>query len=283
MKRYLVSFFVSLFLAFFFILLILSVVALPYFTSSNSYVTVAQKYSLGEKVYDEINMHFVDLSGSSNIPASVFEGTVSKSAVEGVIPKYTKSIMDYTFNKTDEIYDIELDLGAVESAISEYFETFANENNIERDDAFYNQRNLTISEVKDAVNEYAKMSVLKKAANILRPYTAKVTAYGVIAIGVLLLLCLVFVYALMRIDFHRFIYWVGISLGCACLLLLIVFGGMRVFGFFDGFILSEIVVKTIVTGLLKGFCDIIAIVSAVILAAVSGGIYFFFSKKACNV
>lgn len=279
MKRYLTSFFLSVLLSFLVMVLVLVTVAVPTVLSSSTYVNIVKDTSLSEKIYNEITMHFVDLSGSSNIPVSVFEGTVSKEAVEGVVPAYTKSLMDYAFNKTDEIKDVELDLGAVESAIKGYFETFAVENNITLDDAFYNQRDLTVREVKDSINEYAKMSILKKGANIIRPYSEKIGLYSVILGVVLSILVLVSAVLIIRTHYSHSLYWITSAVASACLILLTVFGLAQVFNFFDGFIISQITVKTIVVGVLEVVANRMVIVSALALVVCMALLCYFLKLR----
>ena len=251
MKRYLGSFALSIVLCFALIFSMVLLCAVPTATSSSTYVKIAEKEALAEKIYDEINFTFIDLAGSTNIPKEVFDGAISVEQIEEFLPLYIRSLVDYTFKKSDSIYEINPDFTALEENLTAFFQGYAEENNIERDDAFLSQQEKTINETKEEIMAYLNLSIFKKAMDILSPYAVKVKTYGYLALAILVLLSVLLFITLRFVDKKHFIFWTFMSVLVSCLIAICVCLFLILTGTFDKFILSEIVMKTFVSSILK--------------------------------
>ena len=251
MKRYLCCFDLSVILCFTLIFSMVLLCAVPTATSSSTYVEISEKENLAEKIYDEINLNFIDLAGSTNIPKEVFDGAISVEQIEEILPTYIGSLVDYTFKKVDSIYEINPDFTALEENLTEFFIDYAEENSIERDDAFLKQQEKTISETKEEIISYLDLNIFKKAMDILSPYAVKVKTYGYLAVTVLVVLCALLFIALRFVDKKHFIFWAFMSVLVSCLIAICTCLFLILTGTFDNFILSEIVMKTFVSSILK--------------------------------
>lgn len=251
MKRYLGCFALSVILCFVLIFSMVLLCAVPTATSSSTYVEISEKENLAEKIYDEINLNFIDLAGSTNIPKEVFDGAISVEQIEEFVPLYIRSLVDYTFEKADSIYEINPDFTALEESLTAFFIDFSEENNIERDDAFLKQQEKTISETKEEVMAYLDLNVFKKAVDILSPYAVKAKIYGYLVAAILVVLSALLLFALRFLDKKHFIFWAFMSILVSCLIVVCVCLFLILTGTFDNFILSEIVVKTFVSSILK--------------------------------
>ena len=251
MKRYLGCFVLSVILCFTLIFSMVLLCAVPTATSSSTYVEISEKENLAEKIYDEINLNFIDLAGSTNIPKEVFDEAISVEQIEEILPTYIGSLVDYTFKKVDSIYEINPDFTALEENLTEFFIDYAEENNIERDDAFLKQQEKTISETKEEIISYLDLNIFKKAMDILSPYAVKVKTYGYLAVTVLVVLCALLFIALRFVDKKHFIFWAFMSVLVSCLIAICTCLFLILTGTFDNFILSEIVMKTFVSSILK--------------------------------
>ncbi len=251
MKRYLGCFALSVILCFALIFSMVLICAVPTATSSSTYVEISEKENLAEKIYDEINLNFIDLAGSTNIPKEVFDGAISVEQIEEILPLYIRSLVDYAFKKSDIIFEISPDFTALEENLTEFFIDYAEENSIERDDAFLKQQEKTISETKEEIMAYLELSIFKKAMDILSPYAVKAKTYGYLAVTVLVILCALLFIALRFLDKKHFIFWAFMSILVSCLIIVCACLFLILTGTFDNFILSEIVMKTFVSSILK--------------------------------
>ena len=251
MKRYLGCFALSVVLCFALIFSMVLICAVPTATSAKTYVKIAEKENLAEKIYNEINLNFIDLAGSTNIPKEVFDNSISVSQIEEILPVYIGSLIDYTFKKRESVFEINPDFTALEQNLTAFFNDFAIENNIERDDAFLKQQEKTIRETKEEIMSFLELNVFKKAVDILSPYAVKAKTYGYLAVAVLAVLSALLLFALRFLDKKHLIFWLFMSILVSCLIIVCACLFLILTGAFDKFILSEIVIKTFVSSILK--------------------------------
>lgn len=278
--KYIVSFVLSLLICFLSLALILASVLSVGIFSKNTYSEIVNRFDISQKVYSEIENVFLDQSGGSNIPPEVYEDIITLEDVERIFPDVVDSVMSYAFGETDEIKPIEIDFTALEKSLTDYFVSYAKEHNIAMDDAFDNQLKLTIKSAKESVTSSIDLAVLKKGADLIRPRIKTIkTAVG-ISLGVVAAAFVLLSLLLILTAKKHGVFWILSSVLSSSAISLAVVSLLRIFGFFDGFILKNEVLHTFITGFLKVLSDSIIITSAVILTfSVLGMVYFVFKIK----
>jgi len=218
--------------------------------------TYASVYSDLMKKYDEISVQ-------TSVPADVYKSAVSEKWVYEAIDNQT----EYAFNLLNSEDAVsETDYSAFEEKITEYFEKYAAENHVMKDDV-YNQRLASSVENAKAVTasvidvfhvESVRKTSLWPLAVKYRPLLPKFRNYAVIADVILIILLIVF---------RNPVYWTGASLFASGLLMGVPAAYVRFSGMILKFTIKDYTVFTLITETLTDLVNLVMTTGFALAAA----------------
>lgn len=163
----------------------------------------ADKTNTYENAYNAMIKEFSDNYSISNIPVEVYEKSFTK--------EWMRNAIDEKINSTFEKREANVDCSAVEKNITEYFENYAHEAHVMKDETYDKKLAESISYAeKTALNaaDVYSLDVMEKAG-----ITTKVSSYVELARKYMYpCLALAIVLLVILIILRRPVYWIGTAL-----------------------------------------------------------------------
>ncbi|MGN1480498.1 hypothetical protein [Porcipelethomonas sp.] len=252
--------------------------------NEQTYINAVEKNHVSQKVLNEIENYFEKSSNYSRIPAEVYMSAVSEELVEDAIEQKISRVFDYITGNTNEIADAEIDFEELEKSISDYFEKFAEENNVEVNDDYNSQLQKTVDTARNEIDNFTdvymlsyinKTGVLSKVRTV---YGLLDTASAVMAGVVLVCIILIFIMNLKKKSY--FLYWISSVLICSSVIVLIPGLYIRLSGYTQKLVIRNDYIYSAVTGAINDINDklIYAQAAALILGIIIMVIFAFASK-----
>ncbi len=235
-----------------------AVFAKQYLLSSDTFIAVSDKKEIPQKAYDEINDYFTKSEAYSGIPADVYMSAVTVDDLKLLIDDKIINLFDDICSiATDrvEIYDF----AELEQNITDYFDEFAKENNVEVNDEYTAQLQKTIDTAKSEImnitdiymiNLIDETGVISKVRNLYKYIDPVIYA----CIG-LAILCVILIAVFSRKRVGNIFYWISTSVICMAVLGLIPTLYLKFSGITDRLIVRNECVYAAFIGL---FADIIS-------------------------
>ncbi|MGN0612682.1 MAG: hypothetical protein ACI4JB_02165 [Porcipelethomonas sp.] len=252
-----------------------------YLLDESTYIENSDENNIPQKALEEIGTYFKNSEDYSGIPESVYMSAISEDDVKKLIDMKIENVFDYIkgLDQDEDDLNAELDFSSLEKSISDYFNEFAEENNVEIDDAYKNQLQNTIDTAESEISSFTDiymLSLIGKTGAISK--TRSLYSYLDIIMyicGGLALLCIVLIAVFMRKNIKNALYWISISLICASVLALIPTLCLKISGFTDRLIISNRCIYDSVTAFLSGtlttliVCELILLVIGAVLIITS--------------
>ncbi len=209
-----------------------------------------------DNAYNSLMKRFSDNYSISNIPIDVYEKSFTQEWMKNAVDEKINS----TFEKRNEV----IDCSASKENITEYFETYAHEEHVIKDETYENKLAESIDYAqKTALNEadVYSLDVMKRAGilNKLSSYAELVRKYKYTCFGGLAVLLLIMV------MLKRSIYWIGTALFSSGMLLLIPSVIIKAENMIQKFSLKNFTTYTLVTGTLNSLNDIVLVTGCILL------------------
>ncbi len=233
--------------------------------TSDSFIESSDENNVPKIVYDEINEYFTNSEAYSGIPAEVYMSAITEEDIENIISCKIDSVFAYIYatgesdNPEDMLKTEGFDTQALEKSITDYFNEFAKENNVDVDDAYNAQLQKTIdtaiSEIDSFTDVYmleliAKTGIFGKIRTIY-PYL-DYAMYGSIGLAAI---CVIIMLIASIKNFSRFLYWVSISAICASAIGLVPTLYLKLSGVINQFVIGNKTVYTAYTGFMNNCVD----------------------------
>lgn len=239
--------------------------------SPDYYSASAEKNGVYDRVTAYAQDYFEKSYDVSGIPAEVYmeglEGDVVKNAVDGKIAAF----LDYVNGKTDSIAETHIDFTQLEANLSDFFDEFAVQNNVEVNDEFKAQLDNTIKTAEKEIETFTNVYMLDYMEKVgipakLRSVTPllPIAFYGLIGAAAL---CVVLICILSRKKLTSAIYWIAASGICSAVLMLIPCIIITSKDYFSRLVLRTDYVYYAVTGILNDAIESFMETQYVILAA----------------
>lgn len=187
-----------------------------------TYINSAEKANVNGLVMAEIEEYFENSENYSRIPADVYMSAVSEDMIEDMIDNRIENVFDYMSGENSEISAPDADFASLEESITEYFEKFAEENNVEVDEAYNTQLENTISTAEEEIIGFTdiymldvigKTNAFEKAGELWN-----FVGIAEIASFVLLLICISLILIFSRKQLRYALYWTSASIICSSVL-----------------------------------------------------------------
>lgn len=248
------------------ILLIFSIIGTASLTILRYYIinetTLIESYeenNIPQKAMEEIEEYFKDSEDYSGIPSSVYMSAITEDDIRNIIDaKIINLFTDITGENRERV---NFDFTALENSISDYFDKFAQENNVEVDEAYKNQLQKTIDTAKSEIEDFAdiylmsfigKESIISKVSSIYK-YLSPIMF---VCIG-LALVCIILIAVVSRKKFRFAIYWYSMAAVCSSVLMLIPTLYIKISGITDKLIIRNECVYSAVTGYISNVLNML--------------------------
>ena len=235
----------------------------------NTYVQMVDSNKVDEKVYGEIKKYFDDNYDNTGIKSDVYMNSLGADAVRDVIIDKISAACSYIDGSADKYENPQLDFTSLEKELEEYFQKFAEENNIEINDSFKAQLENTAEIAKEEINscsdvflleEMNRTGMLSKARKAYKLFPA--AFLGCIILAGLMLIALILIN---RKNIADFLYWLSCAGIASSAVMLIPCIWLRAVRYFDRLVIRTSYIYHSVTGLCYQLLDEVIRVQCVIL------------------
>ncbi|MBQ3566241.1 MAG: hypothetical protein IJA12_03580 [Oscillospiraceae bacterium] len=271
-EKYVVNLILSIVLVFSSLGVGLSFFAKEYILSSETFIDVSDEKDIPQKVYDEINEYFVKSEAYSGIPADVYMSAISVDDIENLIDMKLSSLFTYIYAEgegerddldfldTEGSFDYEQKL---EKNVTDFFDEFALENNVEVDDNYNAQLQKTIDTANSEINNFTDvymLSLIDDTGIIAKIRTLyKFLDPIIYACAGLTGLCVVLIIVFSRKYIANIFYWIATSVMCMSVLSLVPVLVVKLSGITDRLIIRNKCTYTAYTALFSDIMNTLVI------------------------
>lgn len=222
--------------------------------SENTFRYITEQQQLDAKGYDTLTTYFKMRSNSTGIPESVFLDAVNQEDLHAGIIQNAGAALDYICGRSDA-YEPSMEFMALETAVTDFFVSYAKDNSYEQDEAFDQKVQSAISEAEaeilitadpfrfSTLHENGWLEKARQAVSYL-DLAVKVCVIALIIVIVLLVLC-----NLKQLE--HLCYWIGLAGFTSGLLTAVPCIYLTASDFFSGFTIKDPQVFAAITGLLR--------------------------------
>lgn len=239
--------------------------------SPSFYISSVEKHGIYQRVINYTEDYFEKNYAVSSIPSEIYMDGLDEEIVKQAVDGKINSFFDYVSGKTDKIEETEIDFSQLEENITGFFNEFAEENNVELNDAFKKQLDKTIKAAETDINSFTNIFMLdyiEKAGipqKIRKVYPIVSPAfYAFIAVTAI---CVILLVLLNIKEIKSFLYWLSVSGLCSAVIMLIPCIILKSSDYFSRLIMRTDYVYFAVTGLLNDTVDSLMNLQLAILAA----------------
>lgn len=268
------------------ILLVFSIIGLSavafisnYVLNPSFYIDSAQKHNIYRHCANYAENYFEKSYGASGIPAEVYMEGLDEKLIKQAVDGKINAFFDYVYGKTEKIETAEIDFSQLEKNLSDYFEKFAQEHNVEVNDLFREQLDKTLKAAEKDFESFTNAYMLDYIKKIgvpqkLRTFYPMVKTVLCVLVGVISA-CILIMAVLNIKDFKSVFYWLAVSGLCASTLGLIPCWLVNHKDYFSKLIMRTDYIYFAVTGVLNDAVDKF-MHSQVIILAVSAALMLIF-------
>ncbi len=258
-----------------------------YIISEDTFIENVDENNIVDLTYNEIEKYFKDSEAYSGIPADVYMSAITKEDIAAIINvKISENISIITGSEKTLIPPF--DYTNLEKSITNYFDKFAQENNVEINDDYNNQLKKTIDTAISEIDEFSDVymldfmhekNIIDKAADIYK-YLDPIMY---IFMG-LSLLCIILICGISRKKFRNAFYWISMALICSSALMLFPTLYIKLSGMANKLLIRNEGIYAAVTSYISKILNMLCVTEIIILVI---GIAFIFmyalaSKKDKN-
>lgn len=212
-----------------------------------------------EAICGELDAYFTQLQNPTDIPKEVFVKSMTYDKISGSAKQLAKASILYIIGRSASKPEVQYDFDAFENDITQYVESFSEENGIKKDDEYYKLIDNVVDAGETQIKSRLDVMMLKQLADSPAASGIRKLAPNIVIGIVMSLICLAAViFAMYIIDKeHPFdlFYWVGCTMFASAAVLLAPSLYLKISGFFDGFFVENESIYLAMTGLLYGVID----------------------------
>lgn len=218
---------------------------------------ITEQEQLGDKAYAALEKTFTSRSHSTGIPAEVFLDTLTPEQLEQGIRLHTEELFAELHDS--DCHDFGMDFSAMEDSVRTFFNSYAEENGIAKDEAFESKVDSVIAESQTIIDEAAdpfRFGTMRRNGWIgkARGYLQYVQP-GLIGCIVLAVVLMGLLFLCNRKQKAHLAYWYGLAALVGGILLLLPCVWLKGSDYFAGFTLKDPQIYAAVVGLLRLLTD----------------------------
>ncbi len=268
-EKYVPNLILSILLVFSLIGTAAAMIAKYYIISEDTFMENVDENNIAELTYNEIEKYFNGSEAYSGIPADVYMSAITKEDIATIINIKISENLSLITN-FDKVPMEPISYENLERSISDYFDKFAHENNVEINDDYNNQLKKTIDTAISEVDEFCdvymldfmyKKNIIDKAADIY----IYIDPIMYIFMG-LSVLCIILICGISRKKIRNAFYWISMSLICSSALMLLPTLYVKFSGLAERFIIRNETIYTAITSLISKVLNTMCVTELVMLA-----------------
>ncbi len=270
--HYLPCFIISFLVALLLIALQLSYVVTHILLKPSLYSESLADNNISAVVVEDLNTYFTRISATTDIPADVYMQNISKADISQSANDLITDSLAYLTDENAPLPTVKYDFEPLNAGITQYFETYAEENNIEKDDTYDKVLNSTIETAETQIE--GKIDVLflgqisqTSIAQKLHRYAGLLNSMVYICAVAIVILLIIMAVIIRHHKFNMF-YWTGCSVFASSLVYLIPCVYLKETNAFGNFFIKTEYIKQAVTGLINSVLS--KVITFNILMAVIG-------------
>lgn len=233
---------------------------LTYFTAQvilkpSLYSEALSKNSITNLIYDDLETYFTRISAATGVPAEVYMKSVTKANLSSAVNSLIQDSLNYLKSKDSPKPEIKYSFEQLEQDIADYFENYANENNIEKNEEYKKLLNSTIETAESQISGKLDVLFLKRLSDT--SLASEVHVYAGF-INAAMYICAAAAIALWALIFYiirhhklNMLYWVGISVFVSSAAILIPSAYLHFSNYFSNFFVKTPYIQKSVTGLIN--------------------------------
>ncbi|MDE6103282.1 MAG: hypothetical protein K2F60_01995, partial [Oscillospiraceae bacterium] len=220
---------------------------------SEPYIEAVETNDVALKSMNAIEKYFKDSENYSGIPADVYMSAITEDDIKSMIEMKINNVFDYINGSASGYNEMQFDFSDLEKSISDYFAEFAEENNVEIDDAYNQQLQKTIDTAESEITNFTDVYMLKMiektgAFSKLNKLYGFVNPLIYITVG-LAVLCFIIILIMSR---KNFLYWTSSAFLCSSVIAFIPCLYFKFSGYLDKLVIRNDYIYSAVTGMLNG-------------------------------
>lgn len=281
-KEYIPNLLLSILLVFAVIGAAVTAMTKYYIINEATFIDNSNENNIPQMAYEELEKYFNDSEDYSGIPASVYMSAITKDNIKEMINAKIKNVFS-SFVKEDR-ERVNFDFTPLENSITDYFDKFAQENNVEVDDAYKNQLQKTIDTAKNEINDFSdiymltlieKTDVFSKAVSVYK--YLDIIMYICIGLAVL---CMVVIAVISKRKLQFALYWYSTAILCSSVIMMIPTLYIKLSGITKRFAIGNKCIYYAITGYMSKVLNTMIIFELIMIAAalIIFILYLFISK-----
>lgn len=268
--NYLPNLIISLFLAFIFLALSLLFAADNIFFEPTTYTNSMHKIKIEDTAFQEIQTYCEQQYAYTGVEADTLKKSINKTDVSNAIYSYVEDTFNYILGKKSELPEFKADFTLLEKNISDDYTKWAEKEGVKYTQELEDIKQKTIKNVEQAIESDLDVMLLshinkpngistklKDLLVLARKIRIALIATAVIFIGVMA--------AVNRKHIGGLLYWVGTSLFCSSMLILVPCAILKGTKYYDGLAIHNDTVYNALTRSMYGLTDSLIKLSTVTL------------------
>lgn len=244
-----------------------------------AFETITNQQALDRKACSTLESYFQSRANSTGIPADIYLNAVTQEDMKQGILSSILFTFDYLNHSTDDAPVPEMNFTKLETSVTDFFNQYADTNNIQKDETFYQkvQANLDEAEAKilytadafrfSAVYEHGWLAKLRTFLDIFR----KIMTVLCIVTGVIL----IFLILCCKGRFSELFYWLGLTALISGLLIAVPCLYILETNYFSAFVVKDLQIYSAVTGYLQYVTEQTAFMSVITAVLGTGSLLIF--------
>ncbi len=175
---------------------------------------ITQRQQLDEKGYEKLTSYFKTRSNSTGIPEYVYLDAFSREDMHNAVWSNAEEALNY-LNGLTGIYEPTCDFTALEASVRAFFEVYASENHVEKDDAYEEKIQSVLREAEAKIlseadpYQFIKLQKSGVLAKLRKVFSYLNTIILVVIICTAVVLILLFLCNLQQLE--HLCYWFGLA------------------------------------------------------------------------
>lgn len=240
---------------------------------SDTYIEVIDEQNVPDKVCEELTDHFEEKANATGIPKEVYEGVLENPVVQDVMGNVVDGAFDYIKGKAKGVdYEQAKEkLSPLKDSIKKYLEDYADKNEVEKDEEFYEKTEKFADDESEYIIDSAdvyKFSTVEKAgylkyAKFVADHINELIAASSAAVGVFMIILFLFNLK----NKKNYLYWFSIALFIMSAAYLGICIYVKQTNYFDRFAIKAPPVFSAMTGAGYKFADQLIMINSIVIGA----------------
>lgn len=252
--HYLPCFIISFFITLFMVIMQASFFLTYVILKPDIYSEALSKNNITNYIYSDLETYFTRISAATGVPAEVYMKSVTKANLAQAANVLVEDSMRYLSDENAPKPVLQYAFGQLESDVTAYFESYAEENNIDKDEEYNKLLKSTIETAKTQISGKIDVFFLKQlcdtqSAEKIHPYVGMIKTAVYVSAIVIGILAGIMIY-IIRHHKLNILYWLGVCCFSSAGLLLVPALYLDRTNYFSSFIIKTEYIHKAVSGLM---------------------------------